>query len=259
MYRQWTLSDLEFVVLWEEQREVLLPTPFTYRSNMGSYAEGERQQQRTRAHLRAVDNYGLGDALEIIARPDLQIILHAWDPRYPEDPHAHIRLHIARRSDRTFLLEQLPGATLQHSGGFIITECGYLAVAGSIVDRLPRQSAGRLTDVVLPGGRESEGHGQSLVREPHEDPSRAAAAEFSTAPRNLVGAIEVRQGVAPLGPKYRASQGFWVFDLAGDGRYVVWPERTRVATGVDSVQLVEAINSAVARIIVAIKDQRARA
>jgi hypothetical protein len=259
MPRYWTLTPREFVVLWKDMREVLLPAPFTYLSDTKYLVDGERRNHETREHLRAVDNYGLGDVLDIVARADLRIILHAWDPRDPEDPDAHIRLHAVRRSDRTYLLQQLPGETIHHSGGFTITECSYLTVADLMVARLPERPAGRLTDLTLLRAMEPVGDsGQSQVRQPHEDPARIAAQQFTRAPEELTGAVEVRQGLVPLGPKYRAHAGFWVRDLIDDGRYIVTPGRPRMATGADSSRLVDRINSAVAEVIVAIKDQRSR-
>lgn len=257
MARSWTLTGREFMVLWKELREVLLPAPFTYLSDTEYLVDAERKDHETREHLRSVDNYGLGDALDIVAKPDLRIILHAWDPRDGDNPETHIRLHAVRRSDRTYLLQQLPGKTLQHSGGFTITECGYLQVADSMVARLPEHPAGRVSRIVLGGESETrDDDTRSLVREPQGDPARADEQWFPLAPLQLTGAVEVRQGLAPLGPKYRVRRGFWLRDLVDDGRYVVTPGNPRVARAVDRPMLVDTINSAVAEVIVAIKDQR---
>ncbi|GGK98605.1 ESX secretion-associated protein EspG [Nocardia jinanensis] len=259
MRRRWELTGREFMVLWKDLREVLLPAPFTYISDTRYLADGERRNHETREHLRTVDKYGLEDTLDIVARPDLRIILHAWDPRAPDDASTHVRLHAVRRSARTYLLQQQPGETVQHSGGFTIIECDYLSVADLMVSYLPERPAGRLTDLVFSSSPDSlDRPGTSPVRQPHEDADSVSAQEFIGAPQVLAGAVEIRQGIAPLGPKYRAQRGFWVHDLADDGRYVVMPGRPRRATGIDSSGLANRINAAVAEVIVAIKDQRSR-
>ncbi|WP_040790948.1 ESX secretion-associated protein EspG [Nocardia paucivorans] len=257
MRRQWKLTDLEFAVLWRDLREVLLPAPFTYTLRVGSNAEGERRFQHTREHLAAIDFYGLDDTLDVVAKPDLRIILHSWDPRAPDDPETHVRLHAVRRSDRTYLLEQLPGETVRHSGGFTITECGYLEVADLMAARLPERQPGGLSEIVLPRETESlAGFGQSPVRRPHEDAASLATARFRRTPQVRIGAVEVRQGICRHGPKYRARSGFWLLDLEDDGRYIVSSGRPRIATGADSAKVAARINSAVAEVIVSIRDQR---
>ncbi|NKY54964.1 ESX secretion-associated protein EspG [Nocardia flavorosea] len=257
MERQWALTGLELVLLWEDLREVSLPAPFTFLSDIDSAVESEREIHSTREHLRQVGDYGLDDVLDVVVKPDLRMILHAWDPRSPEDPSTHIRLHVARRSGRTYLLEQLPGRTVQHSGGFIITETGYLTVADQMVQRLPAREGGRLSEIPL-SSRDSPGDDRRrvLVREENDDVGLRRGAELLQLPHSFTGYVEVGQGVTPLGPRYRVWRTFWVFDVIGDGRYVVSPEG--FATGADSQKFADRINHAAAEVIAAIKEQRRR-
>ncbi|WP_280399605.1 ESX secretion-associated protein EspG [Nocardia carnea] len=257
MGRSWTLTGLEFSVLWEDLREVSLPAPFTYLSDARSFSEWEREERDARSHLQSVDKYGLGDVLDIVARPDLQVVLHAWDPRAGNDPATHIRLHAVRRGPRTYLLQQLPGESVQHSGGFTITECGHLALAELIAARLPDREPGRFDSLPIPGGKSLEANpGESLVRELPDDPQTAAGVEFIRKPKELTGAVEVRQGLSPLGPKYRARRGFWLYDLVDDGRYLVIPGRQHYAVGVDTSKISDRINTLTAEVIAAITEQR---
>lgn len=258
MERQWTLTGLEFVLLWEDLRELSLPAPFTFLSDIDSAVESEREIHWTREHLRRVDNYGLEDVLDIVAKPDLRMILHAWDPRWPDDPATHIRLHAVRRAHRTYLLEQVPGRTVQHSGGFIITEAGYLTVAEQMVQRLPAQEGGSLSVVSLAPADFSDDHmRRASVREETEDAGVRTATELLQSPHGLTGYVEAVQGLTPLGPRYRVWRRLWLFDLIGDGRYIVSPGG--VATGADFRKVVDGINRLAAEVIAAIKEQRSRA
>ncbi|WP_329412276.1 ESX secretion-associated protein EspG [Nocardia vinacea] len=260
MNRFWDFTDLEFVVLWEEMREAGLPEPFVFTSRTRFYDEAQRAKQETRERLRATLDSSFDEVLPIVAQPDIRIVVRSWDPADPKDPDGWIRLHAARRDHRAYLLSQRPGETVEHSGGFSVAECGVLEMAETVVAALPAAEAGRRSAVVFPTDVHDDGvdheYGNSWVREPGHDPVLSRAQEFLRAPVTRLGLVQIEQGRSRFGPQGIVRRALLLRDLADDGRYLLTPGNPPQAMGAGAQRITEALNTEIAIIVRAIKDER---
>ncbi|MGW0252265.1 ESX secretion-associated protein EspG [Nocardia goodfellowii] len=262
MIRQWSFTDLDFVVLWEELREHRLPEPFVFTSRTEYFNDSVRAKKEALTRLRDTSDSAFDGVLSAVARPDIRMVVHgvaAYDPR---DPRSHLRIHAARRGDRCFVLTQLPGETVWHSGGFTVAEFYVPQMADAVVNHLPNLSAGRRAGMSFPARPEENDEagadcGRSWVRDTEDNPARTRAEEFLRAPILRTGVIRIEQGSSRFGPRGRTQAALGWRDLADDGRYVITPGNPPTAVGVDAGQLVSRINGEIARIIRVIKDEHA--
>ncbi|MEU1980942.1 ESX secretion-associated protein EspG [Nocardia sp. NPDC019395] len=259
MSRTWCLTDVEFVALWEELREGLVPRPFEFTSRTSR--NDEYLQEKAEARQRARDRHGrsIDEVLELVARPDIRIVAHGWDRRNPDDPTTRVRLLAARRGDRGYLLTQLPGETIWHSGGYTIVEVSARGLADAVVKALPECATGRLGELVFAsrdGSRLDYSYQQSIVGDPVDDPDRERARRFSAATVAGVGRIRLSQGYSRFGPRGIASHELHWRDLVDDGRYAITTENPPVAVGVGTTALTALLNDRIAAIVRSIKDER---
>ncbi|GAB2683091.1 ESX secretion-associated protein EspG [Nocardia goodfellowii] len=259
MSRRWRFTDLEFVVLWAELREHRLPAPFVYTSRTKFLHEAERAKSQTRENLRARWDRSVEDVLTAVARPDLRITVSGCAAADPEDPRGRIRLHAARSGPRCFVLTQLPGETIWHSGGFTVAEYNALDMADAVVAHLPKCPGGRRAQLTFPTTLQNSDsdYGQSWVRETEVSPETDALGEFSNAPVQRLGIIRIEQGNSRFGPRGIARRALAWRDVADDGRYIITNDDPPVAMGVDTRQLISRLNGEIAWVIRAIKDERA--
>ncbi|NUS42324.1 MAG: ESX secretion-associated protein EspG [Mycobacteriaceae bacterium] len=244
MTSTWRLGDLEFVAAWEAMGEDLLPQPLFYRSRTESYEDAQREQRQALADYHARADERLAAALRAIARPDLKVEVSAENFSDLDDPKGPVRLLAARLGDNGYVVTQLPGETSRHSGGFTISECGALELAGVAVRGLPLVGAGRKPEIVLP----SDGVD-------HHPAVRARAAGFRQAPVTHVGFIDVVQGSSAFGPRGITQRRIRWRDLVGDGRYVI-TGNPAIAVGANTSAMVAAVNNAIAHVVSAIRDER---
>ncbi|MEU0874399.1 ESX secretion-associated protein EspG [Nocardia brasiliensis] len=260
MTRSWALSDVEFVALWEGVTEEAVPAPLTFSSRTARRDDYLREMFETRERLRATLDPDIDAVLETIARPDIRISAYAYDPRDPQNPNCWLRVLGARRTHRGYVTAQLPGETLWHSGGFTIAECDALDLADAVVRRLPEAEAGRRADLGLPAPDDDtmdHRYGRSDVLRTVEDPPDSEADAFLREPTSLLGTIEVVQGHSLYGPRGITAHAIMLRDVIDDGRYAVPPGSPPTATAVRAGRLVEMVNSFVAEVVRAIKDERA--
>ncbi|WP_280504144.1 ESX secretion-associated protein EspG [Nocardia farcinica] len=261
MTRKWTLSALEFVALYESMREDVLPEPFVFTAATVDYEEYVRQKADARAGVRRAHGSELDELVEIVARPDLRVVVGGWNPADFDAGEGRVRVLGVRRGDVGFVLTQLPGRTAWDSGGYEVTECDAVGLAAAIVDAFPEAQAGRHGRIVLAdeertlAGHVDHSYGRSGVLDTGEDEFDQAR-RFSAAPLTRTGGIRIEQGISRFGPRGRVVRTLRWRDVRDDGRYVIAGERPPVASGVDGKQLTAAINAEIAVVVRAIKDER---
>ncbi|MCP2320102.1 EspG family protein [Nocardia amikacinitolerans] len=255
----WTLDDFEFVVLWERLREGLLPRPFTYISRIPLERDYQRARREIRERLRTTVSAELERAIDVVARPDIRVLVRGVDGNNPGDPRGSIRMLAVRRGANGYLLTQRPGETIQHSAGFTITDCDPLRLADRVVAALPAMPGGG-HDVVLPIPDEPSCY------DDHVAPPRISAAwhdtheslgrQFLQQQPARVGTIEIIQGISVFGPRGRSARRLHWRDLPADGRYVIPNRQPYSALSADRERFVRLINHEIAAVVSAIKDQR---
>ncbi|MBF6438632.1 ESX secretion-associated protein EspG [Nocardia cyriacigeorgica] len=261
MNRTWGFSDIEFVVLWESLRRGGLPFPLFYTGRTEDPEQFKAEKLAARDDVRRRLGSSFDAVLEAIADPDLRIVINGGDGRAPREPKGLVRLHGARRQNTGYIIEQLPGETYWHSGGFTVSECEAVSLAEAMVAKMPEAEPGRQRDVVLPAENPSEeldhSYGGSAVHDSFDDSVGQRGATFLATPAPSYGTIDVVQGFSIFGPRGITKHRLRWRDLEEDGRYVIGDETPPVARPADRKHLVNAINTRVAAVIRAIKDERA--
>lgn len=252
----WMLSGLEFVGLWGSGRGHRLPEPFYFTCRIPLWADYLSAKDAARNEVRARLGGAFDEVLDIVAKPDIQIVATA---RYPSGTSS-IRLRAARRGSRAFLLQQMPREEWEESARFRFDELSVLDLSAEIVRRLPSAPAGRLGRVDLSVYRDDQldhEYGRSVAREPQEDPEWSRAEHFLKSPVELFGSMVISQGMSRFGPRQRAQAvGIGWRDLADDGRYVLADKDMSTAVGADAVRFATAIDGGTATLVQAIKDER---
>jgi len=261
MSHRWTFGDLEFVVLWDSVEEDFLPRPLVFTSRTPLHEDYLRERAELHRRLQATTDPEVYEVLDVVARPDIRLVVRGVDAADQQNPKRSIRLLAARRGDRGYLLTQIPGETVNHSGGYTIAECDALDLAQVVVDQLPEQPAGDSARIALPTAADGDGavdhsFGRSDLWDSFEDPSHHAADKFLQAPLDAIGRIEIAQGVSTFGPRGRKVRQVEWRDLLDDGRYLISGEKSPVAIGVDDKKMVSLINNEIAIVVRAIRDQR---
>ncbi|MBF6130710.1 ESX secretion-associated protein EspG [Nocardia brasiliensis] len=261
MRRTWNFSDIEFVVLWEEMRDRVLPRPFVFTSRIPYRDDYLREKLRVRERLRHELGHSCDDFLESVAHPDIRIIVNGRSGRDPDDPEERVRVLGVRRGEAAYVMRQLPGETVWHSGGFTAVEQGALSLADAVVAALPKADPGELGEVVLAShvaARDDMDYsfGRSYVEDRSDEWIRPRSHAFLGADTQRIGEIEISQGSSKFGPRGITRRTFRWRDLANDGRYLITTETPPVAKSVDAKQAAGMINGAIADIVRAIKEER---
>ncbi|WP_225731237.1 MULTISPECIES: ESX secretion-associated protein EspG [unclassified Nocardia] len=258
MNQRWSFTDLEFVAVWAPLREDILPQPFTHVTDIPSGARYEYELRSARARLDSIADGARELMLQDIARPDLTVLVRALDGRDRRDPEGSIRMLAARRGDRGYLVTQLPGRTVDHSGGFLVTGCHALDLAATVVGALPNVPPGRQGWVTLPGGDDGMDHSFEVSRwRDTFDDTEERSRNFLRVPASTIGRIEIRQDISRFGPRGRTIRVLFWRDLLDDGRYAIVPANPPAAQPVDARALTNMINTEIATIVRAIEDEQA--
>ncbi|WP_328395542.1 ESX secretion-associated protein EspG [Nocardia sp. NBC_00416] len=259
MTRTWKFTDLEFVVAWEDTQADILPGPFVFTSRTPLYYDYQREKREIRERLRTTLDPDFHRVVDIAARPDIRIELHGWG-RDEEDPDSQIRLLAVRRGNDGYLLKQLPGETVWHSGGYIVTECAPVDLAGALTAELPEVAAGTRGETVL--ARHSRNpdvdysFGRSVVHDSFDDTVHEQTTGFLEAPTTGEGIITISQGISRFGPRGVFRIRMRWRDLDDDGRYAITLGPSPVAVPVEAKQLTAMLNDSIAEVVSAIRDER---
>ncbi|WP_431953526.1 ESX secretion-associated protein EspG [Nocardia lijiangensis] len=259
MRRTWTLTDLEFIVLWEQLEESGLPAGFSFQSGIPNYLDYLREYDKARDGLDRNVDLAVHDVLKMVSQPDIRIVVRGRDGIDPDNPEAGIRLHAVRRGGEGYLIEQLPGRTVDHSGGFTITEVDAVKLADALVAKLPDVPAGSRSRVPLPPPPSSDvddEYGRSALWDSFDEDADRCGSRFLEDPATAVGTIEVVQGISRFGPRGRVRRDLYWLDRQDDGRYVITRDQPPVAQAADAARLVALINAEVATVVRAIRDER---
>lgn len=260
MNRRWNFTDLEFVVLCESADEDRLPPPFVFTSRTLLYDDFLREKARARNRLEARLGRSFEHILQALFHPDIRVVVDGWGGPEASDPERCVRLYAARRGDIGYVVQQLPGETIWHSGGFVMAECDAVELADAIASLLPSVDAGRRPDVVIvtdnPSDEMDYAYGQSAVEDSFDDSVLHRSAIFLGWPTSTTGIIEVVQGNSRFGPRGISRRQIRWRDLIDDGRYAITTDVPSIAVGVDIPRLRTMINNEIATVIRAIKDER---
>ncbi|MBU3066506.1 ESX secretion-associated protein EspG [Nocardia sp. NEAU-G5] len=255
----WNLTDAELVVAWDKLFGDRLPAPLCALLRVHYTDEYDHLAAATWDGLQARYDGSLQDALQRVARPDVQVIAHAVDPRNPEDSGARVRVLGARQGPVAVLIRQIPGESMWYSGGFVITMGAAERLAGAVVGTLPARDAGRLPDIPMVSSPEcgdtDHWHGQSPVYDSYVELERRTT-DWLHRPVDVLGVIETSQGSSAFGPHGPATRRIYWRDLAGDGRYAVVDTARPVVVGVDRPRLAALIATDIAATLQTVEDQR---
>lgn len=240
MNRVWQFSDVQFVALWDLQKDGILPEPLTFVSKQPYLNDFRAEILGYQARLaRALGNTFDG-VLDLVAQPDVRVILEAKSTVDPEDPAGRVRLVGAARGDRAYVVKQLPGESVWHASGFLVGEFTAADLAEAAVAELPVVAAGTLPETVLAGvgGRpqstesspEQSNTAESAVIDRTRVSSRARAERFLAAPTTMTGTATIVQGRSKYGPRGIRRRSLEWRDVAGDGRYAIVGDVARAVT-----------------------------
>ncbi|MGO4615624.1 ESX secretion-associated protein EspG [Nocardia sp. 2YAB30] len=260
MSSTWKFTDIEFDALWSRARADMLPRPFVIVTDIPYEEDYQRELHRIRERWRFNRDPAFDQICADVVQPDLSLVVRGIDAQDSRNPKGSIRKLAVRRKDRGYLLTQLPGKTVEHSGGFTVTECDPLSLASVVVAGLPEVAAGKNGQVTLPMPREvsemDHSFDKSGLWDSFEDTSQQAAERFQSVVPTTLGAIGVYQGISVFGPRGRVSRWLEWRDLPDDGRYVIGANLPPVAEPVDAKRFTAMINKEIADVIRVIKDER---
>ncbi len=260
MNRVWKFTDLEYYTLWRSARDEGLPFPFYFATNIQSADVFRREMNQTREQLARTLGNSFDAVLETIVDPDLRIAVNGWDERAPRDPQTLVRLIGVRRGDRGCLVTQLPGESYWHAGGFVVTECDAITLADAVVDAMPQADAGGRSQILLTRRPQTDemdyAFGRSAVQDSYDGSITDQAQQFLDAGLHSTGSIDVVQGRSMFGPRGITKFRLEWRDLDNDGRYAIDPENS-MAVAIGRERLITMINTKVAAVVQAIKDERA--
>jgi hypothetical protein len=259
MNRTWEFSDAEFVTRWLARNESSLPKPLFALGRYESLDHAIRDRHSIRARIAANPDPSFDGVLDIVARPEIRIVVDGQDYRRADRREGWVRALGVRRGSRGFLLTQRPGETVLHSGGFVVEECEATDLADLVVGVLPDVAAGVGEDIELVGRRTEMDYRyrQTVINDAYDDSVTDRSAQWLDAKVDTLGNITISQAESAFGPRGRQSHTLTWRDVAGDGRYVIAANQVpAVAMAADSRRVVLAINTCIAEVVKTIRDER---
>ncbi|MQY24979.1 ESX secretion-associated protein EspG [Nocardia aurantia] len=255
----WNLTDAELVVAWERLFDERLPSPLCALLSEHYADDYRRMADRTWNELWERHDGSLQDALGRVAHADVRVLAHSVDPADAENSAARVRALGARQGAVAVLIRQLPGETMWHSGGFVITMGTAERLAGAIVGTLPDCAPGRLPDTPMVSSPDNSDtdhwYGRSEVHENYTELQRRSDAWLQL-PIRVLGVIETFQGSSIFGPRGITRHRIFWRDLVDDGRYAIGDTATPVAVAADPHRLAAMIGSDIAKVLQTVEDER---
>ncbi|MCX4093072.1 ESX secretion-associated protein EspG [Nocardia sp. alder85J] len=255
----WNLTDAELVVAWERLFEERLPAPLCALMREHYADEYRRMADRTWDAMWERHDGSLQDALGRVAHADVRVLTHSVDPADQENSAARVRVLGARQGAVAVLIRQLPGETMWHSSGFVITMGPAERLAGAVVGALPPRAPGRLPDTPLVSSpdRSDTDHwyGRSEVLDDYVELERRSTAWLNL-PIEVLGVVETFQGSSIFGPRGITKHRIFWRDLVEDGRYAIADTATPVAVAADPHRLAAMIGADIAKVLQTVEDER---
>lgn len=259
----WKFTDIEFYTLWTAATgELGLPFPFHFTARSLDPREFRLDQRQARAAVRERLGETFEPVLDVLAHPDIRVVLSGSDHRDGDEPRSIVRVLGARRDSAGYVVSSLPGQSYWHSGGFTVTACDAVRLADVLVAELPEVPAGSRGETVLPRRAGLPDRGEALPRKAPTVHDSFAATEsergsaFLAAPVSCVGTIDVEQGSSIYGPRGITRRRMDWRDLVDDGRYLVREADSPIAAPAGTALLKGAINSMIAQVVRVIRDER---
>ncbi|MBF6236470.1 ESX secretion-associated protein EspG [Nocardia otitidiscaviarum] len=251
--RTWRFSEAGFSVLWKDRTGDRLPAPFLFTSKAATQQEYRAEQEEARERVRDSADHEVNEIVNVVSAPDLYLTVRGGDE---SDPAGLIRMRAARKADRGYVITQLPGESIYHRGGYTVAECDPVRLTDAVVAALPAVRPGSGGDVALVAVGDGYEHAdsRSLVSAV-DDSANASAARFLRRPVVSSGQIQIAQGSSMFGPRGIRRYVVGWRDIQGDGRYVI-TDSPAAAVAADSGRFVSVLNSRVAQVIRAIKEER---
>ncbi|NUS42322.1 MAG: hypothetical protein HOQ24_01295 [Mycobacteriaceae bacterium] len=247
----WSLSDLEFLVRWEQLGDEQLPEPLWFTSRAESTDDYRRAYAEMLEHVRHSEDAELAVVFRVLAQPEIRVGVRgmsvARDPADSDQAGPAVRLYLAALGEHAYVVTQRPGETIWHTAGYRISQCSPQALGRTVVNALPATGPGTLRDTVLPDhpdrpvGLAAEsgmdyGYGRSSFQDSFDTSTTDRGAEFLATPMGYAGGIEISSGQSAYGSSGLTERTIEWVDRLGDGRYAVVRDypHPRVAKAVDA-------------------------
>ncbi|MFE5479008.1 MULTISPECIES: ESX secretion-associated protein EspG [unclassified Nocardia] len=256
----WEFTGDEFDALWAGIDEEYMPDPFIHSSEPSTSDAAEFTLKHNWMTIKQRWGHELDDIIDVLTHPDIRLIVRGYGGgERLTDPAFSVRMLAARKGDVGYLVRQRPGRTLYHAEGFVITRHDALSLGDVVAGHLPPAEAGRGQEIRLDEPADDQldhSYGRSLVQH-YDDDAAVRTLTFQQAPLDRDGFIDIEQGWSRFGPRGIVRLRLGWRDLTDDGRYVLVPGTPRVAVGADRRRVVSLINTQIAEVVRAIRDDRA--
>ncbi|MFC4377446.1 ESX secretion-associated protein EspG [Nocardia halotolerans] len=251
-------TTVEFAAMWDELKEEGLPEPLTYRAEPRTYAESVRVKRQAWQALRQRSGPDLDAVTAALTRPDIRVVVRGIDGRDPSNAARSLRVLAVRRGDIGYVVTQRPGETMGEAAGFTVTAHDALSLGDAVASVFPVAAAGSRREFEIIDTARADldfTFERSLV---HDDGDRSSTLgkEFLAEPEDLTGTIEIEQGWSRFGPRGVLRLYLVWRDVVDDGRYVIVPGSPMRAVPADRKRLAQLINTQIAEVVRAIKDDR---
>ncbi|WP_054815532.1 ESX secretion-associated protein EspG [Nocardia arizonensis] len=242
--RAWSLSALEFTVLWHAIGREILPYPLQHRPVEQTVDEYERAYKDAAIRVRALFDEDMYGPLRILVEPEARIEVAGFAraaegvrPGGEPPPTALIRLHAAVSGQSALVLHQESTPDPYRGGAVRMTLVRGRTLAGRIIATLPATRRGtgpafRINRADLHTGDDQPFTGFT------DDASTSRRTEVRTffeRPRTTVAHIAVYPGPA-YDNRPSATRDFHVMDYA-DGRYRIHSAAAIQAAPADTAEL----------------------
>ncbi|WP_280342151.1 ESX secretion-associated protein EspG [Nocardia neocaledoniensis] len=254
MTQQWELTDIEFRVLWQRFVGTDLPRPLTFQTRTRLHEDYEEEKYQVWQRLQHTVDPALRSVFEVLERPEAYVRLRGWKDDERENAQYWLKARAARAGANGYLINQLPGETPTHSGGYTIVDVGPHGLADAIVDLMPVTGAakGGIIPLVVDGGdtRDEYAPRPSMFFEEADTSIAQRSTEFLNRPAERTGTINILQNQSMFGSRGMHRDILVWRDLPEDGRYVIdLPSENPIATPVSRSDLIGKVNSSIERMM----------